>query len=301
MEMRPDAHILRDRLSVSQEPPSDVDLVVNVFERTYRRTLEPGVIAAIREANRRPFARSVVLVNNVTDRADAAERAQRLLDGGEIDEFHFVEDRLDEALRVTGLRRGELDPLLHYSDAPLVAAVLAGSPWMLYWDPEAHLAEPRDWITPALELMERDARVMVANPSWELADDDGRRPGLERETVELDDGFALGHGFSDQLFLVRRATLAAPIYRQRCIVSIVYPAAHKAEVFEARVSAHMRHHARLRATSLAASYVTDSSAGVSSYPPSGVRETLRYMRNSLALVWLRASPWRPHCLRHTWL
>jgi hypothetical protein len=288
-------------LSPSQEFRSDVDLVVNVFERTYRRALEPGAIAAIREANRRPFARSVVLVNNVADRSDAASRAQRLLDEGEIDEFHFVEDRLEDALAMAGLRRGELEPLLHYSDAPLVAAVLDGSPWMLYWDPEAHLAESRDWITPALELMERDPRVMVANPSWELPDGDGRRPGLERETVTLEAGFALGHGFSDQLFLVRRASLAAPIYRQRCIVSIVYPAAHKAEVFEARVSAHMRHHARLRATSLAASYVIDSSAGASSYPPSGVRETLRYVRNSLALVGLRASPWRPRCLRHTWL
>ncbi len=289
------------RSSTGQGLHGDVDLVVNVFERTYRRALEPGAIDAIRLANCRSFARSVVLVNNVVDRADAASRAQRLLDDGEIDEFHFVEDRLDEALRVVGLRRDELEPLLHYSDAPLVAALLAGSPWMLYWDPEAHLAEPRDWITPAIELMERDARVMVANPSWELPNGDGRRPGLERETVELDDGFALGHGFSDQLFLVRRATLAAPIYRQRCIVSIVYPAAHKAKVFEARVSAHMRHHACLRATSLAASYVIDSSAGSSSYPPNGARETLRYVRNSLALVGLRASPWRPRCLEHTWL
>ena len=288
-------------MTTSQHLRGAVDLVINTFERTYRRALEPGAFSAVGEANQYPFARRVALINNVVDRSDAARRAQRLLDAGEIDEFHFVAERLDDALRVTGLRRRELEPLLHYSDAPLVAATLTGSPWFLYWDPEARLAEAVDWITPALELMDSDARVMVANPSWELPDAHDRRPGVEREAVETHGGFALGHGFSDQVFLARRATLAAPIYHQRCIVSIVYPGAHKATVLEARVGAYMRHHARLRATSLAATYVFDSSAGTSTYPPTGPLETVRYVRNSLALVALRASPWRPRCLRHTWL
>jgi hypothetical protein len=283
------------------EHPDAVDLVINTFERTYREALSPGAFASVREANLYPFARRVVLVNNVADRSDAARRARRLLEDGEIDEFHFVADRLDDALRRTGLRRRELEPLLHYCDGPLVAATLAGSPWFLYWDPEARLAEPRDWIGPALELMRCDRRVIVANPSWELPDERGRRLGVEREAVETREGFCIGHGFSDQVFLARRATMAAPIYRQRCIVDIIYPAAHKARVFEARVGAHMRHHDCLRATSLTATYLTDRSAGGSSYAPSGPLETARYLRNALALKALGASPWRPSCLRHTWL
>jgi len=298
---QPGVSILRGRLTTSEHLTGGVDLVVNTFERTYRRALEPGALAKVVAANRYQFARRTVLINNVADRADAARRAQRLVDDGEIDEFHFVADHLDDALRTAGLQRRDLEPLLHYSDAPLVAATLSGSPWFLYWDPEARLAEPMDWITPALELMGRDSRVTVANPSWELPDAHGQRPGVEREATEMSGGFALGHGFSDQVFLVRRATLAARIYAQRCIVCLVYPAAHKARVLEARVSAYMRHHEQLRATSLAATYVIDTSAGTSSYPPSGPRESLRYVRNNIALVALRASPWRPRCLRHTWL
>jgi hypothetical protein len=243
----------------------------------------------------------VILINNVVSRSEATRRAQRLLDGGEIDEFHFVADHLDRALQMTGLRRRELEPLLHYSDGPLVAASLPGSPWLLYWDPEARLREPIDWITPALELMQRDGRVMVANPAWEPADEHGRRPGLEREASEVSGAFALGPGFSDQVFLARRASLSAPIYRQRCIANITYPAAHKARVFEARVSAHMRHNGRLRATSLAATYLIDAPDGSSSYPPRGFRESSRYVRNAVALRLLAASPWRPACLRQTWL
>jgi hypothetical protein len=286
---------------MAKDPDDAVDLAINTFERTYRRVLEPGAVAAIADDNRHSFARRVVLINNVNDRADASHRAQRLLDSGEIDEVHFVADRLEEALGVAGLRRKELEPLLHYSDAPLVAAALAGSRWLLYWDAEARLLEPVDWITPALELMKRDERVMIANPSWEPPGDDGRRPGVERETIEAREGFALGPGFSDQVFLARRSVLAAPIYGQRCIVEITYPTAHKARIFEARVGAHMRHRERLRATSLATTYVIDSSAGVSSYSPSGARELARYVRNQLVLQALRVSPWRPACVRHTYL
>jgi hypothetical protein len=286
---------------VSEVTPDAVDLVVNTFERTYRRALEPGVIAAVRDAHRRPFARCVVLINNVDDRADAGRRAERLLQDGGIDEFHFVSDHLESALDRTGLRRDELEPLLHYSDGPLVAAVLPGSPWFLYWDPEARLAEPLDWVTPALELMRQDSRIMLANPSWELPDAEGRRAGVERETLDTCAGFAIGHGFSDQVFLAARSSFAAPIYQQRCIARITYPAAHKAHVFEARAAAYMRHHGRLRATSLAVSYLTDSPSGGSSYPPSGPAETARYVRNGVVLHTLRLLPWRPTCLRGSWL
>jgi hypothetical protein len=280
-------------------PP--VDLVVNVFERTYRGALRVDALATLAGAQRHPFARRVILINNVADRAHAAQLAERLLDAGQIDEVHFVADRLEYALDLAGLRRSELEPLLHYSDGPLVAVSLPGSPYLLYWDPEARLAQPCDWVTPALELMSADARVVVANPSWELPDEHGHRPGVEREAIETHAGFAIGHGFSDQVFLASRAALARPIYRQRCIASIAYPGAHKARVFEARVDAHMRHHGGLRATSLAATYVTDQAHGASSYPPRGLAETGRYIVNGLALRGLRASPWRPACLRHTWL
>lgn len=285
-----------------EDSPCAVDLVVNTFERTYRRAMSPGAVAAVAQANRHPFARRVVLINNVADRAQAAGLGEQLVEAGEIDEFRFVDEHVRGALAEVGLTEDELQPLLHYSDAPLVAATMPGSPWMLYWDPEARLLEPTDWVGPALELMHGDPRVMVANPSWEAADASGRRPGVEREAIVVQDGFALGQGFSDQVFLAARRSLAAPIYDQRCIARIAYPAAHKAHVFEARVDAHMRHHARLRATSLSATYATEGTDGEgSTYPPRGATETVRFVRNALMLRALAVTPWRPRCLRHTWI
>ncbi len=286
---------------MSADPGERVDLVINVFERTYRHGLAAETIGAVRDANRFPFAGCVALINNVDDRLDAERRARALLERHLIDSYHFVADRIQPALEQVKLSVEDLEPLLHYSDAPIVAATLPGSPWMLYWDPEAQLAEPFDWITPALELLRADPRVMVANPSWEAPDGAGRRPGVERETAQMSGEFALGPGFSDQVFLAARAELAAPIYGQRCIGSLAYPTAHRAQIFEARVGAHMRHHGRVRATSTAASYLTSSPAGGSSYRPAGPLEAVRYVRNALVVRALRASPWRPRCLRNTWL
>ena len=162
-------------------------------------------------------------------------------------------------------------------------------------------AQPLDWIAPALALLESDSRLIVANPSWELPDDDGRCRGVERETVSTRDGFAIGQGFSDQVFLARRSLFSTPIYNQRCISRLAYPGAHKARVFEARVDAHMRHNEGLRATSLATTYVTDQDEGTSAYPPSGLAETARFLLNGLTIRALRVSPWRPACLRRSWL
>ncbi len=279
----------------------DVDLVVNVFERTYRRLTEPSVFERLATAHRFPFARRVLLVNNVDDPTDARARAARLVHAGEVDEVHFVAERLDRALEVCGLTRSQLEPLLHFCDAPLVAITLPGSPWLVYWDAEATLDRHVDWITPARAQLAGDRRLLIANPSWERPLADGSRPGVEHEAVRTCEDFALGAGFSDQAFLVLREDVAGPIYEERCIGTLVHPRAHQGRTFEARVNAHMRHHGRLRATYLGTSYSIDQPASAVRRPPRGVRERVRYARNGAILRLLCHSPWRPRCLRHTWI
>jgi hypothetical protein len=279
---------------------ASVDLVVNTFERTYREVLSPGFFEGLEDQNRRSFARKLALINNVSDQDDAVARAQALVERGELDRFEMVSQQLDPALAATGLTRAELEPLLHYSDCVLVAATLPGSPWILYWDAEARLVEPRDWVGPAIELMERDHRLLTASPSWERPGPDGYRPGLEEETVEWVNGFSIGRGFSDQLFLARRSELAAPIYHQRCLAQVRYPTAHKAAIVESRIDAHMRHHGRFRAIATDATYVMEGKHGHSSYTPDGVGEKLRWARNAVLRNTLRRSPWRPACCTQAW-
>src|SRR6187200_1409993 len=98
---------------------ADVDLVVNTFERSYRKVLQPGVFDRIAEENRFRFAKRVALVNNVDDATHVRELAQPLLDSGEIDELRFVADLLTEAMRVTGITENDLGRIRHYTDCSI--------------------------------------------------------------------------------------------------------------------------------------------------------------------------------------
>ena len=266
---------------MSAEP--DVDLVVNCFERTYREVLAPGTFPRIEAENRRRFALRTALVNNVDDRADAERRAAALVDAGEIDRVVFVADHLAAALRRTGVAREELS---WHLDWALVAVTVDGPPLVLHWDADVRLREPADWVGPALELLGADPRVMVANPNWE-------DPTLERQTLEERGRFALSYGFSDQVFLGRRAELGSEIYGQRCVARWNYPYPGS---FEARVDAHLRHAGRLRATFRDAEYLHPVAMGTS-WPSRSLRQRLVSGRNHWTIRLLRASPWVPPHLR----
>lgn len=260
-----------------------VDLAVNTFERSYRSVLAPGFFPQIEAQHRYRFASRIAVINNVESRADAKAHAEDLVRRGEIDHFEFVADHLERALEHVGLTRRDLGRIPYYTDWAIVAVCLRGSPWLLCWDADIRMREPANWIEPAIALMERDLRIMTANPNWQSGT-------LERETIETSDGFALGYGFSDQAFLVRRADLARPIYRERCVASLRYPLSHIAPIFEQRVDAYMRTHRRLRATFREAVYIHPGE-GVS-YPALTLTETAQRILNRALLVGRRMIPSR---------
>ena len=267
-----------------------VDLVVTVYDRTAGDVLTPGTLDEIAAGSAFRFARRTLLVNNVTSREEVQELARERIAAGELQHVAFVAEHLDEALRLTGLTRAELEPIAYFTDWAIVAATMPGPEWVLHWDAEVRMIAPVDWIGPALELMARDRRVMVANPYWNV-------PTLEQTTFERDGEFALGHGFSDQVWLARRAELSRPIYHQRSLARLRYPMAHVGHIFEARVDAHLRHSGRLRATHVRATYRHPPNMGVS-YPPRTRAQTLRYVRNRLVTSGLLHSPIKPRSLRH---
>lgn len=254
--------------------------MINVFERTYRDVLTPGFFRDIEAANERPFDRKVVLINNVEDKPRVIELAQDLVENGEITTYVVVEDHLAAALHNVGLTRSDLGRIPHYSDCVLVAIHLPGSPWLCYWDAEVRLETPINWIDPAIALMEQDSRVLVANPNWSVQ-------GLEDEADEMTEDVALGYGFSDHVFLCRRADFRFPIYKYRTPSSLRYPLAHINSVFEQRVDAYMRTHRKLRATYRHAFYTHPDTEG-HSYPAASIGELLRYATYQAVLAGVRS-------------
>jgi hypothetical protein len=252
-------------------PPreAEVDFLVNCFERSYRRVLTPGFVTDLAESQQYPFKSITVLVNNVADRSDAEERGRRLLvEDSRITRVSFVTDNLMGALRATGLRERHLRRAPHYTDYALVAVTLDGPDWLLYWDADVSLTRSADWVSPTLAAMSRNETLVVGNPSF-------FPEGLpEREALRIDGPYAIGYGFSDQVFLARRSDLARPIYRKFAPASWRYPMASIEPVFEQRIDAWMRRTKRLRVTYLPVRYV-HSDLGQEYYSSPQKRDRIR--------------------------
>jgi len=263
---------------------SGVDFVVNCYERTYRGLLQPERLEGLIGQHRFRFTSRTVLINNVDDRKDAQRVAKGAIEAGLIDRAFFVGDNLASALAATGLKPRHLRRLPHFTDCCLVAVTIAGPEMLVYWDADAMLEEPRDWISPCLALMAERTDIAVANPeSWH---------GLaEREALSIEGRFAIGYGFSDVAFLARRSELARPIYRYLAPASWRHPLAHVEAMFEQRVDSYMRRTGRLRATWLDAIYLHEGDAGIN-YPDIGLRERARRkaFRKLFALAQLSSHP-----------
>ncbi|MBU2833733.1 hypothetical protein [Acidithiobacillus ferriphilus] len=77
---------------------SEVDLIVNVWERSYRNILRRGYFTAIEESNHHEF-RKVLLINDVADLSSVLKSADELTKAGELDEYFVVEKELTKALK----------------------------------------------------------------------------------------------------------------------------------------------------------------------------------------------------------
>ena len=256
--------------------------------------LKPGFFPALVAEHQHPFARRTAILNNVSDREDARLRAERLRDAGELDEWFFVEDHIADALSAAGLRAADIARAPHFTDWGLVLVSVPGPDWVVHCDPEVRLREPVDWIAPSIELMASDPRLLVANPRWQIAPP--FPDTLPRSTFERHGDFAIGLGFSDQLFLSRRCELAAPIYSERCLAAWRYPMIGVTRTFEARIDSWMRHHDRLRATYLGATYVHPKEIG-GGYPKGRPRERAQAFAGRALIAAARRSPIKRRCWR----
>ena len=236
-----------------------VGLVVNSYERTYRDVLRPGFFPGVAAQNGRGFDEVVALVNNVADRRDATARAEELVRTGEISAYAFVADLLPAALHSARLSARALRRRPYLLDYGLVMPHVVGTRWLLGWDAETRLPVPTDWVSPSLDLLAEHPRVFHVSLGWTVGPGE---PGPLGEAVDHLGDYALGWGFSDQLFLVRRADLVGPIWRSFAPAAAVRHAPHP-YTFEYRVEAHQRSVRRHRATLTTARYVTnDLSLGV---------------------------------------
>jgi hypothetical protein len=182
------------------------------------------------------------MVNNVLDYARVCDHARRAIDRGLITRYIVVKDHAAAALRFFGLTSEELGRGYVYSVAELVSIYLCDTEFLLHFSGDSMPAAAYDWLPKALNALNSDPRIKVANLTWDHKDNEA-----EAESLEATEDFYLGYGFSDQSYLIRVADFRAPIYGERHPASARYPA-YGGELFEKRVDSWMRNRGHLRAT-----------------------------------------------------
>ncbi|MFK5633441.1 MULTISPECIES: hypothetical protein [unclassified Ornithinimicrobium] len=222
-----------------------VTLAVNCYERTYRQVLAPGYFPAIEQMNARTFEQVIALINNVGDPREAQDRAAALVDCGEITGFEFVSDWVPAALQHWRLGHRHFRRRPYLLDYGLVMPLVSSSEYILGWDAETVLEEPADWVSPSLDLLGSDSRVLHASLNWPPA-----RPqdaGVEGDAVARVGDFLLSWGFSDQVFLISRKNMLATDMKTFSPAAIARHAPHP-YTFEFRMESYQRASRKVRAT-----------------------------------------------------
>jgi len=268
---------------VSRMPHEPVEFVLNCFERNIDDVTSPGFLTRAVAQHQHPFAIRTLLVNNVNDESRAATLAQRCVERGEIDRFLLVSDLRERGMRATNLRASDFGRYLHWSDCCVAALVADGPDLLCYVDVDLALLEPHDWIATALDVMSADPRVAVGNPAWVTA---GGETSALVEADEVGQGYVLGYGFADQVFLVRRSTFGRPLRRRwlplwlDCPATVRWVYTPGGAFFEQFADGYMRRQRLMRVTVLGARF---EPVPMSNYSVKSFRERVRRRRDLLML------------------
>ena len=229
-----------------------VTFETKTWQGDFRSVLDPRRMEQLIARNAHEFAARVVFVNNVDDPAAVMRRGRRLVSSGMLTDIVLVEEYATEALAHVGLSAADLSQGYVYSVAEIVGIYLCQTPFLLHFSSDSTLPDRYEWVPSALDVLARDPRVAVANLVW-----NGATESVLEESRYDDGEFAYGYGFSDQMYLIRRDDFRDRIYNFDDPASSRYPT-YGGPLFERRVDSWMRSTGRLRATSLAGTYVHEN-------------------------------------------
>jgi hypothetical protein len=219
------------------------------YERDWEYVVRTGRLQKAIRMCRYPFDRITLYVNNVRDPKKVARYAEKLVVSGVISEFVHVFDFADQVLEAFGCDPGTFKGGYYYSISEMVGIYRCTTDYLLHFSSDSMMENKEEWIGSAIERMEHDRRILVANPTWNRKFHEAKEDS-DRE----DETFFIGNGFSDQCYLIPAARFRSPIYGEReQAFGRNYPR-YGGESFEKRVDAYMRNHGFLRITSKKASY-----------------------------------------------
>ena len=222
-----------------------------VWENDWELVLKTSRLENLVKRCNHHFDHRVLYINNVKNPLEVESHAKQWIDKGVIDQFVHVHEHADRALNFFNLSKEKLGKGYYYSIAELVSIYLTKTKYLLHFSsdaiPEKNISY--HWLQSGIDLLEKNPKVKVFNLTW-----NHRYKEAINESLDKDDDFYYGYGFSDQMYLARAADLKGPIYEEVNTASERYPS-YGGELFEKRVDSWMRNHQFLRATYKHGSYL----------------------------------------------
>lgn len=220
------------------------------YEKDWEILLKTGRLESMIARNHYAFAERILYINNVSDPDKVKGYADRLKTRGIISDYTLVADYADEALAFFGLDRESFNGGYYYSIQELVGIYRCRTEYLLHFSSDSILDGAFPWIEHGIDVLNQDQRVRTVNCVWNRKHDEARDNAFE-ETGD----FWIGHGFSDQCYLVRTADFRARIYGETHPASERFPA-YGGELFEKRVDAWGQNNGYLLATYKHGSYLS---------------------------------------------
>lgn len=222
-----------------------------VWENDWEIMLKTNRIQAMIDRCGYSFDEKILYINNVLDWNAVESAAQALINKGTITKYVKVADHVDAALEHFSLSAEKLGKGYYYSIAELVSIYLTTTDYLLHFSSDAIVAPetPKNWLEIGIDTLEQHPQIKVFNLTW-----DRKYRDVLRDLKFEDAQNCYGHGFSDQMYLIKTEDFKRPIYEFHHAASEIYPA-YGGELFEKKVDSWMRCNEYLRATFKHGSYL----------------------------------------------
>lgn len=206
------------------------------WEKDWEYMLKTNRIKEMISRNRYNFDKRVLIINNVCDFNEVGFYAERLVKNGVLSHYHFVKDYETEVLNHFHLTREDLGKGYVYSISELVGLYLCTTEYLLHFSSDTMLKKKMVWIEAALACLEKNSNCKVVSLIW-----NNQVHEVKEESSSESEGYYIGQGFSDQMYLVRSRDFKNQIYNETNPESERYPS-YGGELFEKRVDSWMRNH-----------------------------------------------------------
>lgn len=230
-----------------------VTFETNCFEKDWEILLKTDRLENMIKRNNYNFTERLLYINNVPDVDKVKYFAEVKKNEGIITDYFVVDDFTAEVLDFFGLTRESLKSGYYYTIHMLVAIYRCNTDFLLHYTGDSILERNTDWIDAGINKLNEDPRIRVVNCLWNY--DDKCASG---EALEEDDDYWIGHGFSDQSYLIRVNDFKTRIYNEYHPLSEKNFPTYVTEQFEKKVDAWMRNHEYLRATYKHGCYISKS-------------------------------------------